>query len=194
MNLITGRGRHIGLNDGLSAVAALGGISQQNADTTATGGQVRPERTSTGSRELSTGAACPCRIDTRRTQKYMTDEPVPGSIPVIAEERKWVCEEPADKSVRILCDETNAALAQRSGTAPSGQTSGPTAGLNDRFMSRCGGLSSAVDAGGAMPPISASFGYGATQTTAESKTPWGLIAAIGGAALVGGFFIAKTVK
>ncbi|HCN05233.1 MAG TPA: hypothetical protein DIS79_06395 [Bacteroidetes bacterium] len=190
MNLILGRGRHTGLHDGLASVTPLGGIAGSTpTDTTASGGQIRTERTSDQSRELSTtGAACPCRIDTRRTTKYLVDQPVPGSTPVIAEERKWVCEEPADKSVRILCDETNQALAQ--GRQTAGPTSGPSAALNDRLMSRCGGLSSAMDAGGGNP-FSGTVSYGTTQ---EPKTNWGLILGIGAAALVGGFAIAKTMK
>lgn len=152
MNAIVGRGRVVGLNDLAINVGSIGGALQsgsteQNPDT---GGV-------TSSSNKKVGDNCPCRYQTRRNTKYLVDKPQPGATPVIVEETGIICDTPDTTTTKILCDETNQALA-------GGQ-------LNDGVA--CRGINLSGLANSTELPISGNITYGSQQPKeGMAGLPW----------------------
>lgn len=164
MNAIVGRGRTLALNDlaavGSGSIGGAAGGAQSASDSADTGGVT----TGTGKK---VGDNCPCRYQTRRNTKYLVDKPQPGATPVIVEETGIICDTPDTTTTKILCDETNQALA-------GGQ-------LNDGVACRgvnLSGLSNSQEL-----PITGNISYGTTQSQESGNSmPWLWI----GGALVAG--------
>jgi hypothetical protein len=86
---------------------SMGGSGTSTSGGTTTGG---------GFVKKKSEAPCPCRWEQVKTVKYLTDEPKPGSVPVMVQTSKWVCDQPSDVETKVLCEETNNALGTNNAT------------------------------------------------------------------------------
>ncbi|MBL7999512.1 MAG: hypothetical protein JNL32_12860 [Candidatus Kapabacteria bacterium] len=153
----------------LGGVVTPGGSSGTTGSTGTIGGAVTAKK----------DAPCPCRWEQVKTVKYLTDEPKPGSVPVMVQTSKWVCDQPSNVETKVLCEETNVALG--GGGANKALTPGDSSNLVAAEVQGLFGLGQSLD-----PNIdySGTVNVGNKATNTDEGMPWWAWALIGTA--VGG--------